>query len=57
MHENAGETKAVCNIDNVYQYYVLTLYILYTMNTRICKIRCRSVDFKGENKTKQIIGC
>ena len=29
MNENAVETKAVCYMDNMYQCYILTNYILY----------------------------
>ena len=47
MHENAVETKAVCNMDNVYQCYVLTHYILYIKYTSILrKLRYKFVGSK-----------
>ena len=49
------ETKAVCKIGSVYQYYVLTHYMLFTKYTRIRRLRYKLVDSKCDNK-KLIIG-
>ena len=38
-------------MDNAYQCYVLTNYILYIKYTSICRLRYKLLDSKGDNKT------
>ena len=54
INENAMVTKAVCNMDNVYQYFVLTHY-MYTKYISTCRLRYELGDSNGDSKT-QILG-
>ena len=55
MNDNAVETKAMCYMDNMYQCYVLTSYILYIKYISICRSRYKLADSKGDNKTNDDI--
>ena len=47
----AVERKAICNMHNMYQCYVMTHYIVYIKYTSICRSRYNLVDSKGDDKT------